>query len=254
MEAYLESLFLQLHMLHFSWPDLFDIFLVGCLLYLLIQLIRGTRVLPILFGLLGLAALYYLSRYFGMYTLNWLLQYVFKNLFFLLIIIFQKDIRQGLMDIGSHRFLRRKGMQEEAIEAIVEACAEMAEKRVGALIVLQRSVPLRDITEREGVRLDARISRRLLTNIFYPKAPLHDGAVVVRNSRIEAAACILPLAEAKDQTFGTRHRAALGATHESDALVIVVSEERGEISVAEKGILTRKLNAEKLRRILNNAR
>ena len=122
---------------------------------------------------------------------------------------------------------------------------------MGALIVIERNVHLGDMIQREGIRVDARISRQMLMNIFYPKAPLHDGAVIISKGRITAAACILPLAVAKGQSFGTRHRAALGITQETDAAVVVVSEERGEISLAMKGELSRSLDAVRLRQALD---
>ena len=253
MDFTLHWLARQWEFLTLDWRDLLDVTLVGLLLYHLIQMIRGTRVITILVGFSGLAALYYVARLLGLYTLTWLLQHVFSSLFLVLVITFQKDIRQGLTEMGARGMWRRKGLHEEALTALVSACSEMAALRIGALIVIQRSVPLRDLTEREGVRVDARISKRLLMNIFYPKAPLHDGAVVIRDGRIEAAACILPLAVAQGQNFGTRHRAALGATQEADAVVVVVSEERGEISVAIEGELMRGLDAEKLRQVLKDA-
>lgn len=235
-----------------DWRDLLDISIVGLLLYQLIQMIRGTRVLPIMLGFGGLTALYYLSKVLGLYTVMWLLQHIFSSLFLVLVIIFQKDIRQALTDMGVRGMWRRKGLREEALEELIDACVEMAYLRVGALIVLQRSVPLRDLIDREGVHVAAHLSKRLLMNIFYPKAPLHDGAVIIRGGRIEAAACILPLAVAQGQNFGTRHRAALGATQETDAVVVVVSEERGEISVAIKGELMRNLDGAKLRQVLKD--
>ena len=128
----------------------------------------------------------------------------------------------------------------------------MARLRIGALIVIERSMKLGDMIKREGVRVDALLSRQLLMNIFYPKAPLHDGAVVISKGRILAAACILPLAVAKGQSFGTRHRAALGITEETDAAVVVVSEERGEISLAMRGELNRNLDGARLRQVLND--
>lgn len=179
------------------------------------------------------------------------MQYIFGSLFILIIVIFQSDIRQALGEIGAHRFFRRPTLKQNGIDSVVQACTEMARLRVGALIVIERSMRLEDMIKREGVRLDALISRQLLMNIFYPKAPLHDGAVIISKGRILAAACILPLAVAEDQNFGTRHRAALGITQESDAVVIAVSEERGEISVAMKGELARQLDAARLRQVLD---
>ena len=153
--------------------------------------------------------------------------------------------------MGARRIFRRSTMENAGVEELVTACVEMARLRVGALIVIERSMRLGDMIKREGVRIDAQLSRELLMNIFFPKAPMHDGAVVISRGRITAAACILPLAEAKGQNFGTRHRAALGIARESDALAVVVSEERGEISVAIKDTLMRALDAERLRQVLN---
>ena len=236
----------------FDWRDALDITLVGVLLYQVIQLLRGTRALAVLSGLGVLTALYFMSRSMGLYTLSWLLQHIFGSLFILIVVIFQNDIRQALGEVGSRHFFRKKRAQAGLVDEVVAACVEMARLRVGALIVFERSMQLGDMVKRESVTVDARLSRQLLMNIFYPKAPLHDGAVVVSRGRILAAACILPLAEARGQSFGTRHRAALGATAESDAVVVVVSEERGEISVAIKGELIRNLDAARLKQVLHD--
>ena len=181
-----------------------------------------------------------------------MLQHVFSSLFLLIVVIFQSDIRQALGEIGTNNLFRKRALQHSAVEEVVMACVAMARLRVGALIVIERGTRLDDMIKREGVRVDALLSRQLLMNIFYPKAPLHDGAVLISKGRITAAACILPLAEAKGQSFGTRHRAALGMTQECDAVVVVVSEERGEISVAMKGELVRSLDATRLRQVLND--
>ena len=226
----------------FEWRDALDILLVAFLLYQVIQLLRGSRALTVLTGLGLLTLLYFISRSMALYTLTWLLQHVFSSLFLLIVVIFQSDIRQALGEIGTNNLFRKRALQHSAVEEVVMACVEMARLRVGALIVIKR----------EGVRVDALLSRQLLMNIFYPKAPLHDGAVLISKGRITAAACILPLAEAKGQSFGTRHRAALGMTQECDAVVVVVSEERGEISVAMKGELVRSLDATRLRQVLND--
>lgn len=243
--------FLNLDHIPFEWLDALDIALVALLLYQVFQLLRGSRAMAILTGLGILGALYFFARALGLYTLSWLLQYIFGSLFVLIIVIFQSDIRQALGEIGAHRFFKRKSLRQSSMDAIIQACTEMARLRVGALIVVERSMRLEDMIKREGVRLDALISRQLLMNIFYPKAPLHDGAAIISKERILAAACILPLAVAEDQNFGTRHRAALGITQESDAVAIAVSEERGEISVAMKGELIRQLDAARLRQILD---
>ena len=234
-----------------EWRDLLDIGVVSVLLYQLIQLVRGSRALAVLTGLGVLTLLFFFAKAMGLYTLNWLLQHFFSSLFILIVVIFQSDIRQALGEMGTRRLFRRKQLLKDGVEEVVMACVEMARLRVGALIVVERSMRLGDMIKREGVRVDAQLSRQLLMNIFYPKAPLHDGAVVISNGRLMAAACILPLAEAKGQSFGTRHRAALGVTLETDAVTVVVSEERGEISVAMKGDLMRALDAARLREVLN---
>lgn len=241
----------MLETFNLDWRDVLDIALVSFLLYQVFQLLRGSRALAILTGLGILCGLYFFSNSVGLYTLSWLLQYIFGSLFILIVVIFQADIRQALGEMGAHRFFRRPAIQQTGVDAVVLACLEMARLRVGALIVIERNMRLGDMIKREGVRLDALISRPLLLNIFYPKAPLHDGAAIISSGRITAGACILPLAVAKGQNFGTRHRAALGITQESDAIAIVVSEERGEISVAIKGELIRSLDETRLRQTLH---
>ena len=235
----------------FDWRDAMDIAVVSVLLYQVIQMLRSSRALAVLTGLGLLTVLYFVSNILGLYTLTWLLQHIFSSLFILIVVIFQSDIRQALGEMGASRLCRKRGLHQDAVAEGVAACVEMARLRVGALIVVERSMRLGDMIEREGVRVDAQLSRRLLMNIFYPKAPLHAGAVILSHGRITAAACILPLAVAKGQSFGTRHRAALGITRESDAVAIVVSEERGEISLAMKGELVRALDAARLRQVLN---
>ena len=236
----------------FEWRDALDILLVAFLLYQVIQLLRGSRALTVLTGLGLLTLLYFISRSMALYTLTWLLQHVFSSLFLLIVVIFQSDIRQALGEIGTNNLFRKRALQHSAVEEVVMACVEMARLRVGALIVIERGTRLDDMIKREGVRVDALLSRQLLMNIFYPKAPLHDGAVLISKGRITAAACILPLAEAKGQSFGTRHRAALGMTQECDAVVVVVSEETGAISVAVGGMLKRHLAPQTLERLLVN--
>lgn len=236
----------------FDWRDMLDIILVTILLYQVIIMVRGTRALTVILGLGLLMLLYFFAKSVGLYTLTWLLQHVFGSLFLVVIILFQKDIRQALGDMGARSFWRKSALDHDRLNALVNACVDMARLRIGALIVLERSMPLGDMVGNEGVRIDGLISHKLLMNIFYPKAPLHDGAVIISKGRITAAACILPLAVVHGQNFGTRHRAALGITEESDAVVVVVSEERGEISVAVKGKFVRNIDATKLTQVLNN--
>lgn len=242
---------MQIAHIAMDWRDWLDIALVSLLVYQIFQLVRGSRAVAILTGLGILSLLFLAAREMGLYTLTWILQYIFSSIVILIVVIFQSDIRQALGEIGAHRIFRRKALRSSGVEEVVKACVEMARQRIGALIVIERSMQLGDMIKKEGVRLDALISHQLLLNIFYPKAPLHDGAVIISVGRIMAAAVILPLAVAKGQNFGTRHRAALGITEESDAIAIVVSEERGEISVAMKGELARSLDAARLKQVLN---
>ena len=236
-----------------DWRDVLDITIIPFFIYQLIQILKGTRALAAMLGLGLLMLLYFFSRAVGLYTLTWILQHIFGSLFLVVVILFQRDIRQALGDMGARYFWSRSTMRQDMLEEMVSACLDMARLRIGALIVIERSMPLGDVMARDGVKLDAKFSRKLLTNIFYPKAPLHDGAVIISKGRISAAACILPLAVVQGQNFGTRHRAALGVTEESDAIAIVVSEERGEISVAMKGKLQTKLDATKLKQVLSDA-
>jgi len=235
-----------------DWHDVVDILLVTALLYGMIARIRGTRAVAAVLGLLVLTLLYLGAGRLGLYAITWLLQSFFASLFLVVVILFQQDIRMALSVIGTRRFWgRRKVLNEALLDEIVGASMELARNKLGALIVLERLVPLRDMVERGGVRLDAHLSQELLRTIFAKNTPLHDGAVIISKGEITAAACILPLAMVRRQSFGTRHRAALGITEESDAVAVVVSEERGEVSVAIKGKLTKNLDAVKLKRVLS---
>jgi uncharacterized protein (TIGR00159 family) len=240
-----------------GWRDVLDIAVLTTLFYYVITMIRQTRAITAIYGLLLIIVLYLLSRIIGLNTLNWLLDDILASLFLLLVIVFQRDIRQALSSLGSHRlwlpdFFRKKE-DDSFIPAVTGAAMHMAQRKIGALIVIERNTPLGDAMER-GVRLDALPSVELLVNIFWPNSPLHDGAVIISRGRISAAGCILPLSTAvAKRDYGTRHRAALGITEESDAVVVVVSEERGVIAVALEGKLTGVLDAVKLPRVLASA-
>ncbi|MDL2317162.1 diadenylate cyclase CdaA [Desulfovibrio sp. OttesenSCG-928-A18] len=241
----------------FSWRDILDVALVTLLFYNIIALVRRTRAVTAIYGLIIIIASYFVSRALGLVTLNWLLEYVLGSIFLLVVIVFQRDIRQALTTIGARRislpFLRRKQHDESSIAAICEAAQYMAQRRIGALMVIERHVPLEDVSQR-AVRLDAVISKELLISLFWPNSPLHDGAAVIRNKRIASAGCILPLSTAvAKRDYGTRHRAALGITEETDAVVVVVSEERGAVAVAVDGRLTGALDAVKLPKVIASA-
>lgn len=228
--------FEPLHHIQLSWRDGLDIAIVSLLVWQVVRMLRGSRAVAALAGLGLLALLYYFANAHGLYTLYWLLQYIFSSLFIMIVVIFQADIRRALGAMVTPFTL--DDVTWKNIEIIIGACVEMAQKRIGAIIVIERGNGLGDMMKQEGVYLDAIISRELLLNLFYPKAPLHDGAVVISKGKIMAAGCILPLAVAQGENFGTRHRAAMGITKDTDAVAIVVSEERGEISIAYDGALT----------------
>lgn len=240
-----------------GWRDVLDIILITLLFYYIIIAVKQTRAVTAIYGLIIMIAVYMVSRAIGLNTLNWLLEYVLSSIFLLVVIVFQRDIRQALSSIGARRMLFtsffRKKQEYPAIPIICGAAEYMAHRKIGALIVIERNVPLGDTTDR-GVQLDARLSRELLINLFWPNSPLHDGAAIIRGSRIVAAGCILPLSTAvAKRDYGTRHRAALGITEETDAVVVVVSEERGAVAVSVDGRITGALDAVKLPRVLESA-
>ncbi|TVQ98258.1 MAG: TIGR00159 family protein [Desulfovibrionales bacterium] len=231
--------------------DLVDIGLVTFAFYRLILLIKGTRAVSVIYGLVLVLAVYYVSDEFGLFTLNWLLANFLGSLFLVIIIFFQQDIRKALSELGAGSLWRRRNVSDLLVNEVAFAVLNMAKSRIGALIVFERGVPLGDIIAR-GVEIKADLSRELLVTIFYPNTPLHDGAVVVRGGRIEAAGCILPLSSGVDHSakLGTRHRAAIGVSEETDAVALVVSEERGVISIARGGTLTENLTEARIKEIL----
>lgn len=250
---------LEIASLRIGWRDVLDIALVAFIFYRLILLVRGTRAVSVLSGLVLVLCVYFVSEEVGLYTLNWLLANFLSSIFLVVIILFQQDIRKALADVGAGRLWKRKTMEEESLNQIIAAMASLAKSHIGALLVIEKNVPLGDVIER-GVTLGAKVSKDLLITIFYPNTPLHDGAVIIRGSRLMAAGCILPLSSGQGRTmikgsheFGTRHRAALGITEESDAVAVVVSEERGAISVAVNGRLTGRLDEVRLKRVLLKA-
>lgn len=239
----------------FSWRDVLDVAVVTILLYYLIRFVRGTRAIAALHGLMLLLMVYVAAQVIGLYTLVWLLENIFGSLFLVIVILFHTDIRQALSNLSFRSLFRRKSVQGYAglIETLANTASALAKKRIGAIIVIQMSVPLGDVMEK-GVLIDAVVSQDLLNTIFFPNTTLHDGAVIVNlQGRIVAAGCVLPLAQMGRQHFGTRHRAALGISEVSDALAITVSEERGEVTIARGGQLSPPLNHETFVRILTDA-
>ena len=234
------------------WRDLVDILLVAVVVYNLLLLIRGTRAVKILLGILFVGSSFYLARMAGLNTLETILEKFLIVLPFAILVLFQHEIRRALASFGRNPFWRRAGTDDDSsFQEVVLATTTLASRRVGALVVLERLEGLRDFVE-NGVRLDAAVSFDLLISIFTPGTPLHDGAAIIRQGRLAAAACFLPLTQNAElsKEFGTRHRAALGISEETDAVAVVVSEETGVISLAFDGQMTTDLDAKTLRNTL----
>lgn len=234
--------------------DILDILVVtGCFYYLL-RLVKGTRAMAAINGFFLLFIIYVAAKYVGLFTLSWFLENFFGSLFLVIVILFSADIRHALAGISLRSLFRKKEkLSNNTIQVLADACELFAGKRIGAIIVIERDIKLGDLLSR-GVKLDALLSIELLHTIFFPNTALHDGAVIIdKAGRIVAASCVLPLTQNQErQHYGTRHRAALGLSEVSDSVVLVVSEERGEFTVAQNGRLSNPLNRERLERILNN--
>lgn len=227
-----------------------DVIIVAYLVYRGLLIIKGTRAAPMLGGLSIIVVLYFLSKPLGLVTLGWILGNFLSSIILVVVIIFQDEIRKGLTKFGLQPLFRkdRKPVYDKAIEDITLVCAKMAEEKLGGLIVFQREVGLDDFLE-EAIVLDAALNRKLLYGIFIKDSPLHDGAVLIDGNTIRAAGCLLPLSfdPDLDPNLGTRHRAALGISEVSDAVVVVISEESGSISLVRDGKLFRNLDAASLR-------
>jgi diadenylate cyclase len=226
-----------------------DIILVATLIYQLLSIIRGRRAAPIVFGVLMLVIVYLLSAIFRLELLRTVLATLVPYTAFALIVMFQSDLRRLLARLGPRqlRTLSSGLERRDVVRDIVFAVTVLAERKVGALIVVERDIGLRTFVE-SGIKLDACVSRDLLLSIFHPKAALHDGAVIIQKDRITAAACFLPLTMNPQlaRSLGTRHRAAIGITEESDCIAVVVSEETAQIGVAAFGEIQREVSPEQL--------
>src|SRR2546428_6700296 len=230
-----------------------DILLVALIIYEFLALVRGTRAALILVGISVVVLTSYLSRVADLVALNWLISRILPYTVFALIIIFAPEIREGLARLGKRLTMARpSGAEADAYDDIVMAANLFSQNQTGALMVIEREIGLRTYIE-SGVRLDAQLSYDLLATVFRPSAPLHDGAVIIQQDRIAAAACFLPLSmnPVLSTQLGTRHRAAIGITEETDAIAVVVSEETGAISLASSGNIDRDLPVEELRRRLS---
>ena len=241
-----------------QWPQvsvvsIIDIILVAVLIYEFLVLIRGTRAVPILIGVGGLALAFYLAHTFELKTVNWLVGTLLPYAIFVLIVVFQSEIRFALAKLGRKlTFTRMSAAVTETYDDIVLAANLFSQNQTGALIVIEREIGLRTYIE-SGVPLDAQMSYDLLATIFRPSAPLHDGAVIIQKDRVAAAACFLPLSmnPVLSTQMGTRHRAGIGITEETDAIAVIISEETGAISVAVAGSIERDMTPEYLRERLS---
>ncbi|MCA9731470.1 MAG: TIGR00159 family protein [Deferribacteres bacterium] len=230
--------------------DVLDVLILSYILYKLYFFLRGTRAAQMGMGLLVILFASVLAQVFNMVSMSWLFENLRTVWLVGFVVLFQPELRRMLIHLGQTRLIRMliKGTSEQIVEEVVTGVSQLARHSYGGLIVMLRNTGLKAIVE-TGTRLQAEVSAPLLVSIFNPRSPLHDGAVIIQDNLIEAAKCILPLSQDKnfDSSLGTRHRAGLGITEESDALVIIVSEERGQISVAFEGQLTLNITAEELR-------
>jgi diadenylate cyclase len=234
-----------------GWWDLVDILVVSALIYEILKLIRGTRAVQMALGIAVILGLFYLSGWSHLETVNFLIRNFVGYVVFAVIVLFQADIRRALAHLGRAPFFRyfaKEESAEESIEELIVAAGLLSAKRIGAIIAIERQVGLRNYIE-GGIPLDAVLTYDLLTSIFQPSSPLHDGAVIVQADRIAAAACFLPLTvnPKLSKELGSRHRAAIGLTEENDAVAIVVSEETGFVSIVVDGHIERRLDQDALR-------
>jgi diadenylate cyclase len=238
---------------YFRWQDAVDVLLVSFIIYRVILIIRGTRAVQMLAGIAVLIILYFGARELELLSLYWLLRTLLNSLFLIIIIVFQRDIRRALTQVGKTPFFKTHDESDQYINELVEATAYLARRRIGALIVLERNTGLRDYLE-SGHTIDAKLTKELLISLFLPTSPLHDGGVVINNSRIQTAGCLLPLSKNPyiDKRYGTRHRAAIGLSEETDAVIVVVSEETQDISIVQQGVITKLENDKALKAELRN--
>lgn len=252
MPEFLQRFWDTLHEL--SWRGALDIFLIAALIYLILALLRGTTAMSLLRGLVMLfVALYLVARIVELTVLTFLLDRFLTGLLILIPVVFQPEIRRALEIVGRSRVasLRSRPAVDALIDALVRGCRDLSGRRHGALIVVERETGLEDYIA-TGRRIDAIPSPDLIANVFFRNAPLHDGALIIRGDRLTAAGCTLPLSNVQmEGHLGTRHRAAIGLTERTDAVVVIVSEETGAISIATNGSLKTRLDERQLRDMLN---
>ena len=239
------------------WQDLLDIGIIAFLVYRALHIVRGSRAMQMIIGLAVILVAYVSSRALGLFTLNWILDNFLASIILVIIVIFQSDIRRALTQVGTaplftaaERMVQRR---EDIIDEAVQGALALAAKHVGGLIVFEREVGLNEYME-IGTRLDARVSHELLESVFMPHSPIHDGALVIQNRRVTAVRCLLPLSTNPNlkKSWGTRHRAALGVTEETDAVAVVVSEQEGTVTLVVGGNVTENVDGARLRSALQD--
>jgi len=235
------------------WQDFVDVLIVWYIIYRLLLIIRGTRAAQMLAGIAIIIFAYFLAKQFELLTLYWLLNTLLGSIFLIIIIIFQRDIRRALTQVGQTPFTKSFENTVHYLEEVVEAARYMSRRKTGALMVLARETGLDDHID-SGQAIDAKLSKELLISLFQTTSPLHDGGVIIRMDRILTASCVLPLTKNPyiSKKLGTRHRAAIGLSEESDAVIVVVSEETGSISIVQHGAITSGLDANSLRNRLKS--
>jgi len=244
----------RLGIFRIGWGDAVEILLVAALFYWFLLLIQRTRAMQMLLGLLLLAGTYFVARFFDLFLIRYLMETLFQYGAIAALVVFQPELRSALARLGQTRMIQIFGKMEEreVVDEIVEAVEQLSRSKIGAIIALEQDVGLDEYAQ-TGSRVDAPVSAEMLTTIFTPYSPLHDGAVIVTGDVIKSAGAILPLTQypLTDKSLGTRHRAAIGLSEETDAVVIVVSEETARVSVAHRGRFEAGIDSERLRQILS---
>jgi diadenylate cyclase len=240
--------------LHAYWRSGIEIFVLSVLIYFILRFIKGTRGARVLLGLVVfLLLLTIISRVFDLKTINWLLGHFFAFIVVALVVIFQPELRRALAELGNQSIFFTITKERAVVDTLIKAVISFSNRKIGALIAVEREIQIRGIAE-AGAMIDAKLSQELLDQIFFPNSPLHDGGVIIQNDRIMGAACIFPLTQrlGLPKSVGTRHRAAMGLAEDTDAVVLVISEETGHVSIACQGELYQNLDRERLRIMLTS--
>jgi uncharacterized protein (TIGR00159 family) len=237
----------------FRWQDILDILIVAFVIYRVFLIIKGTRALQVVLGLTVIFFVFFLSKKLELFTLGWILNNFVASIVLVIVVIFQNEIRRMLLILGRSPFFTGISYVEETLfyDELVNACMVLSQRKIGALIAIEREVGLEEFME-IGVKIDSDVNAELIVSVFHTASPLHDGALIIKEGRIRSASSILPLTmkDDIDKRLGTRHRAAIGITEVTDAVALVVSEETRKVSYAFRGVLTEDMNADTLKKVL----